>query len=523
MKAILSLLFFLLSFQHANALITWSSTPVTISTPDVDATFVQVGIDGNGNVVAIWLENGYVQSSICLAGGSWSAPVTISTAGTASSPALVVDSNGNATALWNEGSSIKTSAQPFGDAWSAPSTLASSGASHGSLSVDPSGNVVAIWVASGAIESSTKLYGGSWSTTPSVLAASGASMPQISVGSSGNVFAVWHAINPISSMDAIYSASKTISGTWSTAVVVSSDTQNCNYPNIAVDSNGNAIAIWFRYGVNGTQYNNVVLQASEYDSSGFSWNTPTDLSTGGIRDPAYLESSVSFCSAGNATAVWTNSDDGSTYFLSSASLPINGNWISENIIPTDLYMYSFSQSVDAAGDLYLVYMNYDNSTVAIQNSLSILAGPSLNYFNYIGMLSNGNQNAYPKVAVTSNTSSNFGAAAWISYDGTNQIVQALTGSGTPIQAPSGLTVAQSSTDYGVFTVYYNTLNWEASPSPTVGFYIVYRNGIPIQNMPSNVLTFVDENAIPGLSVTYGIASIDENTGEVSSIATVTYP
>jgi hypothetical protein len=326
-------------------------------------------------------------------------------------------------------------------------------------------------------------------------------------------------------MDAIYSSSKTLSGSWSTAVVVSSDTANCAYPHIAVDSNGNGLAIWFRYTLDGSQYTNVVAQASSYSATGFTWSTPVDLSSAGILNPAKLNAKVAFSDAGNAIAVWTNSADGSAYTTSSAFLGLNGAWSSSNDILSDFYDYSFSFSVDPAGDAYLVYMQYDypSSSVVIQNALSVLDGNSLNYWASNGTISNGNQNAYPQVAVTNNISSNTGVAAWNSYDGSNLIIQAVSGGGSPVQPPTDLSVTQNETNYGVFQEYANTVSWVSSVSPSVGTYLIYRNGIQIQDVASYMTSIVDSNAVAGGSVTYGVASVDGDTGEVSTIMTVSYP
>ena len=47
---------------------------------------------------------------------------------------------------------------------------------------------------------------------------------------------------------------------------------------------------------------------------------------------------------------------------------------------------------------------------------------------------NGNQNAFPSVAVTSNAPPNTGVAAWNSYNGSNLIIQAVNGAGISFTA-----------------------------------------------------------------------------------------
>jgi len=524
MKAILLLMFLFFSFQEANALITWSSPPVTISTEGADATSVQLGIDNSGNATAIWLEEGVVKSSFLPSDGSWSEILSLSSGG-AASPLLVVDPAGNATAIWNISGSIQTASQPFGGSWGTPTTLVSSGGSAASIVNDTSGNVVAIWAASGAIESSTKLFGGSWQATPDVLASSGGSSPQVAIGSSGEIFAVWHAVNPMTSMDAIYSSSKTLSGSWSTPVAISLDSQNCVYPQIAVDSNGNGLAIWYRYTLNGSQYTNVVVQSSKYSASGTTWSDPVDLSSAGILNPADLNASVIYSSAGNAIAVWTNSADGSSYTISSAFLGVNGSWTNSTDIVTDLYANSFSTGFDPAGYVYLAFTQYDypSSSLVIKNNVTVLDGLAWNYWTPNGTISNGNQNAFPDVAITNSVPPNAGVAAWNSYNGSNLIIQAVSGVGSALLPPTDLSVVQNETDYGVLQQYANTVSWVASPSPSVRFYAVFRNGIRIRNVGSYMTSIVDPNAAPGGSVTYGVASLDGQTGEISTVATVSYP
>jgi hypothetical protein len=250
-----------------------------------------------------------------------------------------------------------------------------------------------------------------------------------------------------------------------------------------------------------------------------------DLSAAGVLNPANLQAMVTYCAQGNALAVWTNSMDGSNYSTNSAFLGVNGAWTISNNILTDLYDYSFSTGVDPDGDLYLLYMqyNYSNSTIIINSALTIMDGLGPNSWVFNGAVSQGNQNAYPSVAVTNNASSNTGIAAWNSYDGSNLIIQAVNGGGIPIQPPSTLSVTQSETNYGVVQQYANTVSWAATPSSSVGAYVVYRNGIMIQYVPSYQLSIIDSNAVAGGSVTYGVAAVDQDTGEVSTIMYVNYP
>ena len=264
--------------------------PEYISSTGVNASDPCVGLDINGNAVAAWIENGYLISSVMPVNGDWSTSVLISGPGV-SSPQLVVDASGNATAIWMQNGIVSTASQPLNGKWSSVTSLSPSGSSAPQIAVDATGNVVAVWVTSGVIESATRLFGGAWQATPDMLSSSGMDLPQVAIGANGNVVAVWH--NTVSSPSAVFAANKPISGTWSAAQTISSASYNSAYPKIAVDSHGNAAAIWFRYMVSNNNFSNVVLQAALRPYNG-SWAAPADLSGGGYYDPADLVSKVQY-------------------------------------------------------------------------------------------------------------------------------------------------------------------------------------------------------------------------------------
>src|SRR5476649_1495644 len=76
----------------------WPFPPSTISTPGQNASGQQVAVDLNGNVVAVWIENGVVQATSGTANSGWSMTNTPISGMVASAPQVVIDQNGNATA-----------------------------------------------------------------------------------------------------------------------------------------------------------------------------------------------------------------------------------------------------------------------------------------------------------------------------------------------------------------------------------------------------------------------------------------
>lgn len=503
--------------------ITWSSPPVTLSSMMTDSSNPEVGIDSSGNAVAIWVEGGFIKSSSILFGGSWDAAVTISNTNT-SSPSLVVDSSGNATAVWLEGTALKTAAKPFGGSWGSGATLSNSGAASPQLAIDNSGNVVLVWANSGLIQTKTKLFGGSWSST-TTLSAAGADSPQVSIGSNGQVVAVWHGL--LSLVDTIFSANKTISlGTWSAASAISNPANSSINPQIAVDSNGNALAVWYIFDQSGSIFSNVYLQ-SAYKPSGLTWNLPILVSTTtqGFYDPSKLTALVKFDSAGTAIAVWMTSSDGSSFTVSSTILPTggNGSWVTPQIdlIVDNNFALSFDLSVPASRDAFLDLMFSDGVNIVIDSVVSNIDAFVQNFWAFAGSLSQGNNNGFPKIAAAISGSNIYAVSLWV-QNGTNNVIQAVTASGTILQPPTNLTVMQSFTNFGIFTEYFNTLSWTASSSPNVAGYIIFRDDVFLGQVDAFTTQFVDGNRTQNVSNTYGVATID-NAGTQSSIATITFP
>ncbi len=189
--------------------INWSFPPTILSSMSQNASDPHLSMDANGNVVAVWVENGVVKSSTHPIGMGWSSAVNISANG-ASSPRVVSDPSGNATAIWIENGVAKAATKPFNSSWSASTSLSSTGASAPDLAVDSSGDVVAVWARGNNVESSTKLFGANWQNRVT-LTSTAASIPKVAIGGSGanqRVVAVWQGTSGATNV--VYSSTKLI-------------------------------------------------------------------------------------------------------------------------------------------------------------------------------------------------------------------------------------------------------------------------------------------------------------------------
>ena len=519
MKKLLYIFFTILSFTHLYSNnINWSYPPLEIS-GSFNATNPLVAIDTNGDAIAIWIENNYVKSSSKPASGSWTSEVVVSAAG-ASSPALVMDSNGNTTAAWVGNGSVYAATKTLTGNWSSSSALSNTGASSPTLCVDAAGDVVAAWARNGNIESSTKLFGMSWQNRVTITSTA-ATVPIIAVGGTGTnarAVIVWQGTSAGS--PAIFSSTKLVSTTtWTSAQMISETTHNAAQPYVAMDSNANAIAIWYAYDITGNSYTNVTVKASERFSSNGVWNAVQALSLPGIRNPATLTAEVAFDSIGNAIALWNTSFDDMTFNIESAVKPVNGTWSAPtDLVTSNLYAYSSDLSATPFGDVLGLYMFFNGEALLIQSVESDINGFMNNSWSVPITVSYDDHNGFPQLAASLNGNVIHAAAIWTYYNGVNNTVVASTGSKTLVLPPSGLTVTQSSNNYGVFNAYYNTLSWDASPDPTVVGYLVFRNGLFVEQVGSSVLQFVDENRAQNGSVTYSVTAINPQQVQSTNVS-----
>jgi hypothetical protein len=303
-----------------------------------DAWGLRIAVDALGNETAIWGRrvgrSPVVQSATRAAGGAWSTPVTLSAAG-AGSALVAAGPEGNVTAVWTlereEGwrSVVQSATRSAGGSWSAPVTLSATkkGARSPQIALDPQGGATVVWEEehSGAIESSTRSSVGTWSAPVTLSAAGvGAAWPQVAVDSQGNATAIWAGAvfsgGRIQS-HRIQTATRPAGGTWSAPVSISKPGhRHVQDPQIAVDPQGEVTAIWQRS--NGSE---LVVQGATRPLGG-TWSAPVEITGGHGQGGQHLRLVVD--SWGNATAIWEGYDTshGTTFAIQGAKRPPGGAW-----------------------------------------------------------------------------------------------------------------------------------------------------------------------------------------------------
>ena len=268
---------------------TWQATDLGLGgTEPHGGQHPAVALSPDGHVVAVWGSavgcpaacDYIVQAAVRSPGGSWGAPVTLTTDLYFGGGGIVLgmDGAGNAIAAWvgNYADASHYAVLPAGGSWGPVRELSNGnvqGAAHGlGLAVSPDGSVVvafankgdAIWAASGTI------LGG---LSAPVFVATGDyskdSAPEVAVDDAGQASLVW------SQHGRTEAATRSPGGTWSTATVLASASSSSVAT--AIDGAGNAISVF------GSSYS--------WHLAGGTWGPATALpagSSGGlvVADPA---------------------------------------------------------------------------------------------------------------------------------------------------------------------------------------------------------------------------------------------
>jgi hypothetical protein len=274
----------------------------------------QVAVNAHGDAVAVWSADiggstGVVRASRRPAGGQWSDPTVISEGAVYDRDLdVAIDAQGNATAIWSEFSTsastfvVRSASRPSDGGWSEPVDFSKSALRNSArLAVDPQGNVTVVWLGDGTLSpavvlSKSRPAGGEWSSEPVALSSDDATVsaeaPQLAVDAQGNATAIW-GLHHFGGDDVVQAARRTAGSAWSAAV----DLGDGYSPQVAVDPQGNATAIWALSSAS----TSAVLSSSR--TAAGSWSNPAPMASGDDDyDVGYPW--VAADPQGNVTAIW---------------------------------------------------------------------------------------------------------------------------------------------------------------------------------------------------------------------------
>jgi hypothetical protein len=282
-----------------------------------------------------------VQASVSKA---WQTPVLIETdnAGDATNPQVAVNAAGVATAVWqqSDGVSIDVYANRFtpGSGWGTAVRIETDNtgvAQEPQVAMDSSGNAIAVWYQSDGfvnnIWANRYTVGSGWGTATKIESGPGdAGNPQIAMDGNGNALAVWWQ-HQGGQMDVM--ANRFVAGVgWGNAVTIEADVSDVGVPQIAMDAAGNAMAVWpvARQAGGGFEYD---VWANRYDALTGNWGTARSID-GVNTTQANPEPHVAIDSSGNVIAVW-NRPTGSFDSIWSNRFTVAAGWGTAALIETD--------------------------------------------------------------------------------------------------------------------------------------------------------------------------------------------
>lgn len=365
----------------ARAARTWSRPMDVSGVVKLGEEPLQLAVDSQGNATAVWhsLRGGsvIVESAVRRVGRRWSAPFRLFDDATNpfASLQIAVDPLGNATAVWerHEGRSfvVQSATRPVGRSWSAPVTLSKAGAGSAVVAVNPVGEATAVWLLErdggnrSVVQSATRPAGGSWSAPVDLSPMrQDASFPQLVLDPQGDATAIWEE----EQSGAIRSATRPPGGSWSAPVALTAVGETAHFPQLTFDAQGNAIAVWQGYAPRGS----VIRSATR--PAGGSWSAPVRLS-----EPRRFaqDAQIAVDPRGDATAIWARSN-GRNLVIQGAMRPAGGSWSA----PVDISAGDGQGGehprlvVDSLGDATAVWKGYDRKrgTFAIQGATRSPAG-----------------------------------------------------------------------------------------------------------------------------------------------------
>ena len=143
----------------------------------------------------------------------------------------------------------------------------------------------------------------SWSTSSGWAIKSGGTSPTVTIKAIGGYDATGYAMVTVSDTQSRSATGvvilNTLYGTWGSSAIIDAGANNAYDPQVSFDSAGNAIAVWYQS--DGTYLR---IYANRY-VAGTGWGSAAAIETN-PNNADYPQ--VSFDSAGNAIAVWFQSD-----------------------------------------------------------------------------------------------------------------------------------------------------------------------------------------------------------------------
>lgn len=179
--------------------------------------------------------------------------------------------------------------------------------------------------------------------------------PKVASDRFGNAIAVWGQGMPNTTR--ILSCRYSSGAGWGVAAPINDDASSA-FPEIAIDANGNAIAVWEQFGSSG-----IDIWSNRY-SADLGWGKPElveTAQTGGARYPK-----IAMDKDGNTIAVWQQGDGSRNNIWANYYLAGKGWGVPELLEGKDSDAEDPRIAMDASGEAYVVWLQTDSNTGVVE-------------------------------------------------------------------------------------------------------------------------------------------------------------
>ncbi len=322
---------------------TWGVAEVIETASGNVTSNVELAMNASGHALAVWGQDlsGFgrvdISSNSFTASSAWGSAQLVETNDAQNAPGqpqIVIDAAGNGFAVWTHsgvtGSAVWANRYSASTGWGVPQMIGSVSPGvmpYPNVACDSSGNALAVWGQYDGTRTNVwanrYTVGGGWGTAELIEtdhagdAARG--VPAIAFDGNGNALAAWE--QSAGTRTDIWSNRYTAGSGWGTAQLVETDNAGpASGPNLAFDSNGNALVVWHQS--DGTRTN---IWANRY-TAGSGWGTAELIETDNVGPGGANDAQIAFDVNGNAMAMWTARDAANRNTIQFNRYTPSGGW-----------------------------------------------------------------------------------------------------------------------------------------------------------------------------------------------------
>ncbi|MEI6224066.1 MAG: hypothetical protein WCS72_04895 [Deltaproteobacteria bacterium] len=241
----------------------WQGAGLLETIDEGDAFEAQVAFDGSGNAMAVWSQLNAASGQFKIwarryvPASGWGTAQRIQSSATVEGrgPRVAFKANGDAMVVW-----VQYDAGAVNNVWTTSFTASTgtwgsatqlnagtTGVSYPQIAIDPSGNAVVVWPErASSVEfhiQARRLVGGVWGAAQLLDTASGnASWPRIAMDAAGDAMVVWLQENGAGGD--VWASRFTVGTGWGRAALIEANDRNAYNLDVVSDAAGNAMAVW---------------------------------------------------------------------------------------------------------------------------------------------------------------------------------------------------------------------------------------------------------------------------------------